>query len=742
MGALSKNINCLGVLTRMLGKTRGKQIMYLSRNTGLFINALLLLLLVSAPASSKASDYTIIDLGPVSVTGINNNGYVTGSYNGQAFVFDGTNKTWLDKINSGDTYALDINNNGFMTGFYYAPGSTVDSSIAYHDGQSWYPLGKFGAEFAWSKAINDNGLIAGTYKPSGSGNRAFIYDISTESLVNISGPDYYSDSSDINNSGHVAGMMKGLDGYDRAYFYDGVNVIQIGTLGGLSRYGDATLGAFRSWALGINDNNIVVGASHDSNYRYHAFKYDGANLIDLGTLGGLTSTANQVNNNGVIVGNSEAPDGLSYAFIHDGVTMRNLNDLALNAENWVLTDASDINDTGMIIGKGTLNGAAHAFLLKPVVHVDLSLQGSGPTLVNVGESVLYSYGVENLSSVDAPNASLIVVLASGMQVDQVTTDKGTCSVVNTEVICALGVIPANGGSANVALSVYSVEPGNTTLTAEVSSDGTELNAQDNSAAINITVNSVPQLLMSSPAPLYQFYQETDLLLFDASANDLEDGDLTASINWFSDIDGQIGLGGNYVRTLSPGIHTITARVTDSVGVSASDIGYYVVNAVPEITLLSPTNGSVFWADDLVTLQATATDLEDGDLNARIYWGGIGEPRTGYGPTFEVYLPIGLNTITASVEDSAHGQKAVSIDVTVNAIPPINLSIGSITGRGANKTVTLSWSGARSEIAIYKDGSVISTGTATGTGTYSFKKEANFHVCEIAKVNCSNSVYAN
>ena len=44
------------------------------------------------------------------------------------------------------------------------------------------------------------------------------------------------------------------------------------------------------------------------------------------------------------------------------------------------------------------------------------------------------------------------------------------------------------------------------------------------------------------------------------ASDLEDGDLTANIKWFSDIDGFLGQGGNISEELSDGTHVIRAEI--------------------------------------------------------------------------------------------------------------------------------------------------------------------------------------
>ena len=64
----------------------------------------------------------------------------------------------------------------------------------------------------------------------------------------------------------------------------------------------------------------------------------------------------------------------------------------------------------------------------------------------------------------------------------------------------------------------------------------------------------------------------------ATASDVEDGDLTASIVWTSSISGQIATGGSASVFLTAGTHTITASVTDSDGADAG--ASIVVNVTP------------------------------------------------------------------------------------------------------------------------------------------------------------------
>jgi extracellular elastinolytic metalloproteinase len=78
-----------------------------------------------------------------------------------------------------------------------------------------------------------------------------------------------------------------------------------------------------------------------------------------------------------------------------------------------------------------------------------------------------------------------------------------------------------------------------------------------------TPNTPPDVAITAP-PDGTTAIQGDPISFSGTANDAEDGDITASLEWSSSIDGPIGSGGSFTTTeLSVGSHTITAKATDS-----------------------------------------------------------------------------------------------------------------------------------------------------------------------------------
>ncbi len=108
------------------------------------------------------------------------------------------------------------------------------------------------------------------------------------------------------------------------------------------------------------------------------------------------------------------------------------------------------------------------------------------------------------------------------------------------------------------------------------------------AAPSGPVNDPPTVSITSPADGSTF-DSGATILFEGTASDSEDGDLTASLVWTSDIDGAIGTGASFSTTLSDGSHTITASVTDSGGKTGSDSISITVGTPTEPTAVSVTS---------------------------------------------------------------------------------------------------------------------------------------------------------
>jgi hypothetical protein len=91
----------------------------------------------------------------------------------------------------------------------------------------------------------------------------------------------------------------------------------------------------------------------------------------------------------------------------------------------------------------------------------------------------------------------------------------------------------------------------------------------NEAAAGGPVNSAPQTAIANPDDGARINSGTSVS-FQGTATDAEDGNLTSTLAWTSNLEGSLGTGGTVTRVLRDGVHTITASASDSGGRSGSD----------------------------------------------------------------------------------------------------------------------------------------------------------------------------
>jgi hypothetical protein len=153
-------------------------------------------------------------------------------------------------------------------------------------------------------------------------------------------------------------------------------------------------------------------------------------------------------------------------------------------------------------------------------------------------------------------------------------------------------------------------------------------------------NEPPTVSITSPVD-GSIFDSGATILFEGTASDPEDENLTASLDWTSNIDGSIGTGGSFHETLSDGIHTITAGVTDSGGKTGSaSIG---------ITVGPPPEGVTVESIDPVSMDAGASI--DVIITGAGFVNGIDvtfESGNGPAPTASTVVVVDAEKITATV----------------------------------------------------------------------------------------------
>ena len=167
------------------------------------------------------------------------------------------------------------------------------------------------------------------------------------------------------------------------------------------------------------------------------------------------------------------------------------------------------------------------------------------------------------------------------------------------------------------------------------SDGFSYTISDNNggmetANVSVTVNAVndpPTVSIVAPINGSSF-TEGDSISFTGTANDIEDGNLTSSLSWSSNLDGSIGTGSSFFTSnLSVGTHIITAVVSDSDLLEGLD--YITITVTPATTTVDAlANGEISVAGT-VNGNYMSTQYDDGDLESITERESGGKPQNRY-----------------------------------------------------------------------------------------------------------------
>lgn len=289
--------------------------------------------LVSLFASVLAgsAEYRVVDLGLGYASSLNDMGLV----GGYGFVWDKSHGRIA--VGEGWTY---VSENGLVAGSY-KPSDTDSRPALWNPIDGVIELGAVGHR-GYATGINNEGVVSlwyGDTSPSGLEAGMWSMDTGLISLAYLF-PD--SSAAGINNKGQIL-----INGFGRgSYIYN--------TKTGKSIY----IGTPR--AREINENGKVVFDdlnaiwSIEEGYKYMQTPIGYSQLHGAG-----------LNDIGIVVG--ACFDGQWNAIIWDPINeTRLLNDLIDPKTGWFIEYAMDINNYGQIVGSGIINGKSHAILLIPI----------------------------------------------------------------------------------------------------------------------------------------------------------------------------------------------------------------------------------------------------------------------------------------------------------------------------------------------------------------------------------------
>jgi probable HAF family extracellular repeat protein len=327
-----------------------------------------------------SATYNVVDLGSLggssaqakavnaagAVVGLAN---VTGNAAYHAALWTNSSSAAIDLGTLGGSHsqANGINSGDQIVGWSYVTNDTALHAVVWTNSSSApIDLGTLGGASSQANAVNDSGQIVGFAHTTGDvASHASLWTNSSNPAIDLGTlGGTVSQASAINGSGQIVGTAYTASNYPQAVLWTNSNsaAIDLGALGGNS-----------SQAYGINAAGQIVGyGATTSNAAYHAAFWTNRNstAIDLGTLGGTYSQANAINDSGQIVGAADTTSNLTphaILWTNSSSPAVDLNTLIPAGSGWLLSYPYAINDSGEIVGYGTVsNGDTHAFVLIPI----------------------------------------------------------------------------------------------------------------------------------------------------------------------------------------------------------------------------------------------------------------------------------------------------------------------------------------------------------------------------------------
>jgi probable HAF family extracellular repeat protein len=261
----------------------------------------------------------------------------------------------LGTLGGPQSVARSINVRGEVVGWSNLLGGTTQRATLWSNGVA-VGLGTFGGDHSDARDINDHGVVVGSSFNAQQQERAFWWDGTLHDLGTLGGTQARAYA--INNWGDVVGMASPpID--DRFHAFLGK--------AGSPLYDLGTLGGKTSHAYDVNEHGHVCGWSQvdwDPVESRGFFWADGV-MKEIGTAGGEYSAAFGLNDHDEVVGWTGRVDGQYVAFLWKNGVLSDLNTMLPPGTGWVLVRAWDIDEDGVIVGEGRLNGEARAFMLAP-----------------------------------------------------------------------------------------------------------------------------------------------------------------------------------------------------------------------------------------------------------------------------------------------------------------------------------------------------------------------------------------
>lgn len=294
------------------------------------------------------------------------------------------------------------------------------------------------------------------------------------------------------------------------------------------------------------------------------------------------------------------------------------------------------------------------------------------------EGVTFDPLSEQLYVIGKPKTALLHVTTDGQALRTVTLDSAA-------LYKPAGLVVAPSSLGNGANSLYLVDRG-----VDNDSDPNENDGRLFEFALPpLPGNAPPRVTVAAPAD-DSVFTVGDAIGFAAAASDIEEGDLSADIEWMSDRDGPLGSGAAISSSsLSVGLHLVSASVIDGDGAQGVDsVSIRVASAGTTIVETRVASG--------------ADDAEQRGPTARVWLNSDDIELTRDGSVYQtvglrfddVALPSGATIEYAYIQFQADQPEAGPLTLRVSAqasdnAPPINRQKGDLSDRSTT-SASVDW----------------------------------------------------
>lgn len=335
---------------------------------------LMLVIMTGLSRGESVFLFTLTDLGTLGGSAsrgeaINDLGWVVGeseTADGETCAFlwtPGKGMRNLGTLGGQVSRAFAINNHGVVVG----ESATHDQStraFIWTEEHGMLPLsGDTGVLFSAAYSINDRGQVVGTQEDQTGIHAVMWWQGKTTLIQRLPGAGYIQ-PLDVNNDGDVAGQIEtGTDETQIShafYFRRALNARNLADFRLISpHHGSA--------AVAINESGDAAGSIMLDSSRVKAFRYiRSAGVTILDDRDAHYSSASDINGHDQIVGSSIS----TYTSDETACTWFrgkwfDLNETTAREEEWQLTQALGINETGHITGYGVHEGDYRAYVLNP-----------------------------------------------------------------------------------------------------------------------------------------------------------------------------------------------------------------------------------------------------------------------------------------------------------------------------------------------------------------------------------------